>query len=120
MASVEERLPYALTGAQKKVIREVYADLSGGHIMTRLIQGDVGSGKTIVAILALLQAAANGYQGALMVPTEVLARQHYESMTELFASLGITYRPVLLTGSMTAKEKSGLPESRLKIMRQIS
>lgn len=73
--------------------------------MTRLIQGDVGSGKTIVAILALLQAAANGYQGALMVPTEVLARQHYESMNELFASLGITYRPVLLTGSMTAKEK---------------
>lgn len=111
MASVEERLPYALTGAQKKVIREVYADLSGGHIMTRLIQGDVGSGKTIVAILALLQAAANGYQGALMVPTEVLARQHYESMTELFASLGITYRPVLLTGSMTAKEKRLARES---------
>lgn len=111
MASVEERLPYALTRAQKKVIREVYADLSGGHIMTRLIQGDVGSGKTIVAILALLQAAANGYQGALMVPTEVLARQHYESMTELFASLGITYRPVLLTGSMTAKEKRLARES---------
>ena len=111
MASVEERLPYALTGAQKKVIREVYADLSGGHIMTRLIQGDVGSGKTIVAILALLQAAANGYQGALMVPTEVLARQHYESMTELCASLGITYRPVLLTGSMTAKEKRLARES---------
>ena len=111
MASVEECLPYALTGAQKKVIREVYADLSGGHIMTRLIQGDVGSGKTIVAILALLQAAANGYQGALMVPTEVLARQHYESMTELFASLGITYRPVLLTGSMTAKEKRLARES---------
>ena len=111
MASVEERLPYALTGAQKKVIREVYADLSGGHIMTRLIQGDVGSGKTIVAILALLQAAANGYQGALMVPTEVLARQHYESMNELFASLGITYRPVLLTGSMTAKEKRLARES---------
>ena len=111
MASVEERLPYALTGAQKKGIREVYADLSGGHIMTRLIQGDVGSGKTIVAILALLQAAANGYQGALMVPTEVLARQHYESMTELFASLGITYRLVLLTGSMTAKEKRLARES---------
>lgn len=111
MASVEERLPYALTGAQKKVIREVYADLSGGHIMTRLIQGDVGSGKTIVAILALLQAAANGYQGALMAPTEVLARQHYESMIELFASLGITYRLVLLTGSMTAKEKRLARES---------
>ena len=105
MASVEERLPYALTGAQKKVIREVYADLSGGHIMTRLIQGDVGSGKTIVAILALLQAAANGYQGALMVPTEVLAKQHYESMLELFEAHGIDKVPVLVTGSMTAREK---------------
>lgn len=105
MAAIEEHLPYALTSAQKKVIREVYDDLSGGHVMNRLIQGDVGSGKTIVAILALLQAAANGYQGALMVPTEVLARQHYESMTELFDSLGIGYEPVLLTGSMTAKEK---------------
>lgn len=105
MASVEEKLPFSLTVAQKKVLLEVYDDLSGGHIMNRLIQGDVGSGKTIVAILALLQAAANGYQGALMVPTEVLARQHFESIKELFASLGISYQPVLLTGSMTAKEK---------------
>ncbi len=105
MASVVEKLPYALTNAQKKVLCEIYDDLSGGHIMNRLIQGDVGSGKTIIAIMALLQAAANGYQGALMVPTEVLARQHYESMTELFSTLGITYRPVLLTGSMTVKEK---------------
>ncbi len=105
MSSVVEKLPYALTNAQKKVLCEIYDDLSGGHIMNRLIQGDVGSGKTIIAIMALLQAAANGYQGALMVPTEVLARQHYESMTELFSTLGITYRPVLLTGSMTVKEK---------------
>lgn len=105
MASVVEKLPYALTNAQKKVLCEIYDDLSGGHIMNRLIQGDVGSGKTIIAIMALLQAVANGYQGALMVPTEVLARQHYESMTELFSTLGITYRPVLLTGSMTVKEK---------------
>lgn len=101
----EKRLPYALTGSQKKVLKEVYADLSGGHIMNRLVQGDVGSGKTIIAVLALMQAAYNGFQGALMVPTEVLARQHFESLTELFASQELPIRPVLLTGSMTAKEK---------------
>ncbi|MDO5406497.1 MAG: ATP-dependent DNA helicase RecG [Eubacteriales bacterium] len=100
-----QSLPYALTGAQQKVLREVQKDLEGGLIMNRLIQGDVGSGKTIVAVLALLQAAYNGYQGALMVPTEVLARQHYESMTELFEQYGISKQVVLVTGSMTAKEK---------------
>lgn len=73
--------------------------------MNRLIQGDVGSGKTIIAVLALLQAAYNGCQGALMVPTEVLARQHFESMKELFEANGIDRTPVLVTGSMTAKEK---------------
>lgn len=98
-------LPYELTKAQKQVWGEVEADLSGGLIMNRLIQGDVGSGKTIIAILALLMAAYNGYQGAIMAPTEVLARQHFESMEKLFASNGITKVPVLVTGSMTAKEK---------------
>lgn len=98
-------LPYQLTGAQKKVWEEIQNDLSGGLIMNRLIQGDVGSGKTIVAILALLQAAYNGFQGALMVPTEVLARQHFESITELFAQHDISCQVVLVTGSMTAKEK---------------
>ena len=98
-------LPYALTGAQQKVLSEVYGDLSSGRVMNRLIQGDVGSGKTIVAILALLQAAYNGCQGAMMVPTEVLARQHYEAMTELFEEHGIDKKVVLITGSMTAKEK---------------
>lgn len=98
-------LPYSLTKAQEKVLGEVYADLSGGQVMNRLIQGDVGSGKTIIAILALLQAAENGFQGALMVPTEVLARQHLESIEELFAAHGIEKKAVLLTGSMTAKEK---------------
>lgn len=98
-------LPYSLTKAQEKVLGEVYADLSGGQVMNRLIQGDVGSGKTIIAILALLQAAENGFQGALMVPTEVLARQHLESIEELFAAHGIEKTAVLLTGSMTAKEK---------------
>ena len=101
----QSRLPYSLTAAQQKVLDEVYADMTGGLVMNRLVQGDVGSGKTIIAILALLQAACNGYQGALMVPTEVLARQHYESMTELFLKYQINKVPVLVTGSMTAKEK---------------
>jgi ATP-dependent DNA helicase RecG len=101
----QSRLPYSLTNAQQKVLDEVYADMTGGLVMNRLVQGDVGSGKTIIAILALLQAACNGYQGALMVPTEVLARQHYESMNELFLTYQINKVPVLVTGSMTAKEK---------------
>lgn len=99
------KLPYSLTKAQEKVLQEVYEDMSGGQVMNRLVQGDVGSGKTIIAILALLQAAFNGYQGALMVPTEVLAKQHFESMTELFSQYGIEKVPLLVTGSMTAKEK---------------
>ncbi len=102
---LQESLPYALTGAQKKVLEEVRGDLEGGLVMNRLIQGDVGSGKTIIAVLALLQAAYNGFQGALMVPTEVLARQHYESIQELFAEYHIEKQVVLVTGSMTAKEK---------------
>ena len=102
---LRERLPYALTGAQEKVLQEVFSDMAGGRVMNRLIQGDVGSGKTIIAILALLQAAYNGCQGALMVPTEVLARQHFESMQKLFTENGIDKVPVLVTGSVTAKEK---------------
>lgn len=98
-------LPYSLTQAQERALEEVEQDLSSGLAMNRLIQGDVGSGKTIIAILALLEAAANGYQGALMVPTEVLARQHFESIQELFAQHNIPATPVLLTGSMTGKEK---------------
>ena len=105
VAAFQSSLPYALTGAQKRALREVYGDMGSGLVMNRLIQGDVGSGKTIIAILALLEAAYNGYQGALMVPTEVLARQHFESMTGLFEKQGIEKVPVLVTGSMTAKEK---------------
>ncbi|MEG0368722.1 MAG: ATP-dependent DNA helicase RecG, partial [Hungatella sp.] len=105
VAALEQSLPYSLTQAQQKVLREVEQDLTGGLVMNRLIQGDVGSGKTIIAILALLQVACSGYQGALMVPTEVLAKQHYESMTVLFETHGIKVRLILLTGSMTAKEK---------------
>lgn len=102
---LKERLPYALTQAQERTLQEVYRDMENGLVMNRLIQGDVGSGKTIIAILALLEAASNGYQGALMVPTEVLARQHFESITELFEAHGIEKQAVLVTGSMTAKEK---------------
>lgn len=105
VTAFQSSLPYALTGAQERALREVYDDMGSGLVMNRLIQGDVGSGKTIIAILALLQAAYNGYQGALMVPTEVLARQHFESITSLFVKQGIEKVPVLVTGSMTAKEK---------------
>ena len=98
-------LPYELTGAQKKVLEEVRKDLESGLVMNRLVQGDVGSGKTIVAVLALLETAMNGCQGAMMAPTEVLAKQHYESITSLFSTYGIDKQVVLVTGSMTAKEK---------------
>ena len=98
-------LPYELTAAQKRVWNEIVSDLTGDHMMSRLVQGDVGSGKTIVAVLALLSAVESGYQGALMAPTEVLARQHYESVTKLVEAHKICCRIVLLTGSMTAKEK---------------
>ena len=98
-------LPYRLTNAQLRTMEEVLKDLKSGSVMNRLIQGDVGSGKTIIAVLALLAACENGYQGALMVPTEVLARQHFESVTELFEKHGVDKKVILLTGSMTAKEK---------------
>lgn len=98
-------LPYELTGAQKKVWEEIQSDLSGPKVMNRLIQGDVGSGKTVVAVLALLSAVANGYQGALMAPTEVLAKQHMASVEELLRGAHLQEEIVLLTGSMTAKEK---------------
>ena len=105
VARFQEALPYRLTGAQERTLREVFDDLSGGLVMNRLIQGDVGSGKTIIAVLALLMAACNGYQGALMAHTEVLAKQHFESITQLFETYKIEKKPVLVTGSMTAKEK---------------
>lgn len=99
------KLPYELTGAQQKVWEEIKADLNGAHVMSRLVQGDVGSGKTIIALLGLLLAAVNGYQGALMAPTEVLAKQHFESICEMLEKHQIPVCVELLTGSMTAKEK---------------
>ncbi len=100
-----ESLPYELTGAQKKVIAQMRNDFSGKRPMNRLIQGDVGSGKTIVALTGLMDIAFQGYQGALMAPTEVLAVQHYESISKMLEENNIPLRVELLTGSMKAKEK---------------
>ncbi len=98
-------LPYKLTGAQKRVWEDIEEELQGEAAMARLIQGDVGSGKTILAILALFMVAENGYQGAMMAPTEVLARQHFASIQKLINENGLPFEAVLLTGSMTAKQK---------------
>ena len=97
-------LPFTLTGAQLRAVEEIAADLQKGTPMNRLVQGDVGSGKTMVAAAALYWAAENGQQGALMAPTEILAEQHYASVCKLFAPLGIEIE--LLTGSMTNKKKA--------------
>ncbi len=98
-----EVLPFTLTGAQQRAMEEIRTDLQKGTPMNRLVQGDVGSGKTMIAAAAAYLAAKNGYQAALMAPTEILAEQHYASLGRLFAPLGI--RTVLLTGSMSVKEK---------------
>ena len=108
---VMEGLPYNLTKAQLNVWHEIERDLQSHSLMSRLVQGDVGCGKTILAFLALIMTVENGYQGALMVPTEVLAKQHYEGFQELLENQGVTScRPVLLTGSCTAKEKREIYE----------
>ena len=102
-------LPFTLTGAQQRAIEEILADLKKGTPMNRLVQGDVGSGKTMVAAAAACCAARNGKQTALMAPTEILAEQHYASLSALFAPMGITV--ALLTGSMTVKEKRSVRQA---------
>lgn len=98
-----ENLPFALTNAQKKVIKEVYQEISKGKIVNRLIQGDVGSGKTIVAMILLIYMAENSYQGAFMAPTEILATQHYNNMKNRMEEVGI--KIALLTSSIKGKKK---------------
>lgn len=98
-----KKLPYILTNAQLKTWQEIEMDLTSGFIMNRLVQGDVGSGKTVIATLALLLVIKNGGQGSLMVPTEVLAKQHFDTLSFILAAFEI--RILLLVGSMTAKEK---------------
>lgn len=102
-------LPYELTGAQKKVFGEIADDMAGASVMNRLVQGDVGSGKTIVAVLALLMTAEAGYQGAMMAPTEVLASQHYETISKMLKPFPV--KIALLTGSTPAKEKRKIVEA---------
>jgi ATP-dependent DNA helicase RecG len=103
-----QALPFALTQAQQKVLKEISHDLAQPHPMQRLLQGDVGSGKTIVAALAALQAIENGYQAVLMSPTEILAEQHYLKLRDWLVPLGIT--PAWLTGSMKKKDKQAAAE----------
>ena len=100
-----EKLPYELTNAQKNTIREIEKDMQSPYVMQRLIQGDVGSGKTIVAFLLMAWAAKCGYQSAIMAPTEVLANQHYETFCSLVEQFGLDCPVILLTGSMTVKQK---------------
>ena len=104
-----ELLPFTLTGAQQRAIDEIVEDFGRGAPMNRLVQGDVGSGKTMIAAAAAYLTIRNGHQAALMAPTEILAEQHYQSLGRLFAPLGI--RTVLLTGSLTPKEKRLVRES---------
>ncbi len=99
----EEKLPFQLTGAQKRVIKEIRADTVSGKQMNRLLQGDVGSGKTMVALVAMLLAADNGYQSLLMAPTEILARQHYASIMKMTEGLGL--RVGILTGASKGAER---------------
>ncbi len=98
-----ESLPFQLTDAQKKVLQEIQNDMESNKVMNRLVQGDVGSGKTIIALIALYKAVLNGYQGALMAPTEILAQQHFHSARQWLAPLGV--RIALLSGSLSKKEK---------------
>ena len=100
-----EKLPYELTNAQKKVWKCIEEEMTGEKSMARLVQGDVGCGKTVIAVLAMMMAGFNGYQSAMMAPTEVLARQHYEGVVGMFETYHIPLKVELLTGSMTAKQK---------------
>lgn len=105
-----EGLEYELTKAQKKVISEIYKELKSGKIVNRLIQGDVGSGKTIVALIMLLYMAENSYQGVIMAPTEILATQHYLGIVDIFNDLDV--RVELLTGVSEVKEKTALGDRK--------
>ena len=103
ISPLQDVLPYSLTGAQRRVISEIGKDMARDRAMSRMVIGDVGSGKTVCAAAAILFAVQNGHQAAMMAPTEILARQHYESLSEIFSRLGI--RCALLTGSTPASQK---------------
>lgn len=100
-----QHLPFELTNAQKRTWRDIRHDMTGVHVMSRLVQGDVGSGKTIVALIAMIFAGLNGYQAAMMAPTEVLARQHYENIRTMLETYHVPLTAEILTGSMSAGQK---------------
>jgi len=104
-------LPFTLTDAQKRVMKEIRKDLGSGKQMNRLLQGDVGSGKTLVALMSMLIAIDNGYQACIMAPTEILANQHYQSITKLLEGIDIKIR--LLTGSSKKSSRKSIAESLL-------
>ena len=104
-----KKLPFELTGAQKRVLREIRTDLAVGQQMNRLIQGDVGSGKTVVALMTMLMALDNGYQSCLMAPTEILAQQHFTNITELVGDLGVNVG--FLSGAIKGKKR----EARISV-----
>lgn len=110
VAALVEKLPFRLTEGQKAAVQDIATDMGSGFVMNRLVQGDVGSGKTIVAFLAMLETALSGYQAALMAPTEILAEQHYAKMKAMIEEHALPLRPVLVTGSMTAKERKTIYE----------
>jgi ATP-dependent DNA helicase RecG len=114
----KEHLPFELTGAQKRVLKEIRIDTASGHQMNRLLQGDVGSGKTIVALLSMLLAVDNGFQCCLMAPTEILAQQHFQSLTSLLKDMPVGIR--ILTGSTKTAERkkilAHLVEGEIKIL----
>ena len=103
-----KKLPFELTGAQKRVIREIRTDLAAGQQMNRLVQGDVGSGKTVVALMTMLMALDNGYQACLMAPTEILAQQHFTNITELVGELGVSVG--FLSGTVKGKKREAILE----------
>ncbi len=114
----KEHLPFELTGAQKRVMKEIRSDMGSGRQMNRLLQGDVGSGKTLVALMSMLIAIDNGYQACIMAPTEILAQQHYKSITRFLE--GMDLKVALLTGSVKKSERipihEGLEDGSLKIL----
>jgi ATP-dependent DNA helicase RecG len=105
----EGKLPFQLTNAQKKVIREIWNDCKSGRQMNRLLQGDVGSGKTVVALMSMLLAGGNEYQACLMAPTEILAQQHYKTISELISGMDVNVE--LLTGSTKSVRRKKILES---------
>ncbi|MBO7300651.1 MAG: ATP-dependent DNA helicase RecG [Tidjanibacter sp.] len=109
----ENHLPFSLTGAQKRVIKEIRHDCVSGHQMNRLLQGDVGSGKTLVALMAMLLASDNGYQSCMMAPTEILARQHYASISKMLKGTSCEGRVAVLTGSTKTRERREILERTL-------